>query len=207
MTVRPVVRFERVAPTSDALLAPSELARRDRLHQEADRIAYVAAHVLVRECAAELLGVAIDRVVIEQECPACGPRPPGQPQHGRPFVVGYPEVGVSLSHSRTHVAAVAASAGCGIDVERVVERVVETYPRAALTTAEAAWLDACADPAVGFTRLWVRKEALVKAGVAELGRVGELEVLQGDGPAAAAYGLELVEWSSGQAVGAVAFEA
>ncbi len=188
-----VVRFASVAEVSvDAELTGAERARHDRLRFAADRDAYRAAHLLVRACAGELLGVAPERVRLQQHCPRCG-----STDHGRPSIAGEPEVWVSLSHTRGHVAAVAATAACGIDVESVAGSI----PRAALTPRERTWLDAEPDPLRAFTRLWVRKEALVKAGVAD--EPGALDVLGPDaappgppaGPADRLGGFTLTDWA------------
>lgn len=193
MTV--VVRFAAVGEVDDGLLTDAERARRDRLVLPADRAAYAAAHVLVRECAAELLGVRAAEVVLAQRCPTCG----GE-DHGRPCVAGH-GIHVSLSHTQGRVAAVAATARCGIDVEPVH---AGPPPRGTLTDREAAWVAAQSDPGLPFTRLWVRKEALVKVGVVALEDAARFGVLGPDGPADEVAGVRLTEWYDGAAVGAVA---
>lgn len=184
-----VARFEAVGEREydAALLSPAERARHDRLRREDDRAAYVAAHVLARECTGELLGIPPAHVVLAQRCAECG-----REGHGVPRVVGHPAVHVSLSHARQYVAAVAAHAICGIDVELVREG-----PARALTAAEADRVAASADPATAYTTLWVRKEALVKAGAGSLGSLGTLDVLALDGSA-----WESGEWAAPGARGA-----
>lgn len=185
-----VVRFAAVTGTADlGLLTPSELERRSRLRDPRDRDAFAAAHVLVRECAGELLGAAPDQVRIEQHCQDCA-RP-----HGRPSVAGQPDIHVSLSHTRSRVAAAAAWSPCGVDVELV--RPVEPI-RSALTPPEQTWLVRQSDVATAFLRLWVRKEALVKAGLAPLGELHRLDALQ------LPADVSVTDWSGGDAVGAVA---
>ncbi|MEO9323377.1 4'-phosphopantetheinyl transferase superfamily protein [Nocardioides sp. C4-1] len=196
---RVVVRFADVGaavPTSG--LSTTELARHDALVDAADRAAYAAAHLLLRDVVGELVGVAAHEVALEQRCPTCGG------PHGRPRVVGHPGVHATLSHTRGAVAAVASSAPCGVDVERV--RPGLTAPPDVLTDAEAVWLGArpASTSAADLARLWVRKEALVKAGVTDLDGVGSLDVLADDGPATLAHGFELVTWEGGGAVGAAA---
>lgn len=162
-----VVRFEAVGgEPDDGPLTGAERARRDRLREPADRASYVAAHVLVRRCAAELLGVAVETVVVAQTCPDCG-----RDGHGPPRVVDAPEVRLSLSHARGVVAAVAAYGACGIDVEPVPDR---PLPAAALTPGETAWLAGRPDALRAAGELWTRKEALVKAGA---GRLDDLATL------------------------------
>lgn len=172
-----VVRFlavDQVLAGTGVTLTPYEQERHDRLREERDRAAYLAAHVLVRTCAAELLGAAPGSIELAQECPGC--RRTG---HGRPYVVGAPAVHVSLSHTRGWVAAIAADRPCGIDIEHV-RQVSPGVPRRVLSPAEQAWLADEADPVRSFTILWARKEALVKAGVGDLDDAARLEVLRDD---------------------------
>ncbi|MGH3354000.1 MAG: 4'-phosphopantetheinyl transferase family protein [Nocardioides sp.] len=212
-----VVRF---APLSEVdgdlgLLTAAELARHGRLIAEADKQAYAAAHVLVRECAAELLGTTRDEVRIVQRCARCG-----KTEHGAPSVAGS-TLRVSLSHTRGYVAAVAATRPCGIDVETV-----SRGPDRALSPREAAWVAGQDDAAYAFTRLWVRKEALVKAGHGDMaaaqridvlveqtgthGKHGEMAQARSDqaraglAPAEQVGDLGLVEWSDVGFIGAVA---
>jgi len=198
-SLRAFCRFAAVAEVvgPESVLTAAERSRRDRLVTPEDRAAYIAAHLLVRDCAAQLLGVAAADVELRQRCGRCGSE-----EHGAPYVPGsLLPLHVSLSHSRGYVAAVASRVPCGIDIE-VVHR--GDPPAASLSAREVAWVNA--QPAQGdaFTRLWTRKEALVKAGVAELADLAQLDVLGDDGPADRIAGLVLQEWSDGLAVGACA---
>lgn len=177
----------------DAALTPAETARRDRLVRPADRTAYTAAHLLVRACAADLLGVEPASLTLAQRCPSCG----GE-DHGRPRILDHPGVHVSLSHTRGQVAAVAAYSPCGVDVEAAPASV----PVSALTERERAWVSSQPNPPLAFARLWVRKEALVKTGVAA--RPDRIDALGPDGPADEVAGLRLTEWRASPALGAVA---
>ncbi|MDF1487218.1 4'-phosphopantetheinyl transferase family protein [Tessaracoccus caeni] len=184
----PVARFARVTGEEDAaLLTDLERERRDRLHRADDRAAFVAAHVLVRECAAELLGVGVREVTIVQRCADCGG------PHGRPTVAGFPEVHVSLSHSRGVVAAAAAWSPCGIDVEPL--RPISPIARV-LSASERSWLAHQPDPSAAFLRLWVRKEALVKAGFGTLDDPRSVDAIAPPVP--------VVDWVDHRAVGAFA---
>lgn len=181
------VRFAVVTGAEDAtLLNATERERCARLRQPDDRAAFVAAHVLLRECVASLLGLPPQGVTISQRCARCaGP-------HGRPTVIGHPGLYASLSHARTHVAAVAAWSPCGVDVEQA--RPMRPRPET-LTPDEHGWLAQQADPTAGL-RLWVRKEALVKAGVGTLDTLDAVDTL--------AYAGHLTDWSDPAAVGASA---
>lgn len=201
-SLRAFARFAAVGEVSGevAWLTGVERARRDRLVDPADRSAYVAAHLLVRQCAAQLLGSGPDELELRQWCATCG-----SGAHGAPSVwtTGDERVHVSLSHARGHVAAVAARVPCGIDVEPIRDR---TPPRGTLSEREAAWVAAQEQPGEAFTRLWVRKEALVKAGAGDLAQAAALDVLDllDEGRNDRAAGLTLQEWSDGAAVGVYA---
>ena len=178
----------------ESLLTAAERARRDRLVRPADRAAYVAAHLLVRECAAQLLGVDAGEIELRQRCASCGSE-----RHGAPYVAGILlPLHVSLSHAAGHVAAVAAHAPCGIDVETARSA---PPPRGVLSGPEEAWVAGEADAGRAFTRLWVRKEALVKAGAGSLEKADTVDVLAGGRPSDRASGFVLQEWSDGAAVG------
>ncbi|MFT3875160.1 MAG: 4'-phosphopantetheinyl transferase superfamily protein [Propioniciclava sp.] len=183
-----VVRFETVTGDEDAgLLTAAERQRRDLLRFAADREAFVAAHVLVRRCAGALLGCDPAEIEIVQRCAECGG------PHGRPSVLGSPGVYVSLSHTRGWVAACAAFVPCGIDVE-VIRPVAPIA--SVLTGYERAWMAAQPDAQATFLRLWVRKEALVKAGFGTLDHLAGLDALRPPG--------QVSDWSGGDAVGACA---
>lgn len=169
-----VVRFLAVdeALAGPALrLTATEQVRHDRLRAERDRRSYLAAHRLVRVCAAELVGADPADVELAQQCPECR-----LTDHGRPYVVGAPEVHVSLSHTRGWVAAMASRSVCGIDVEQVRE-VSSGVPRRVLAAGEQAWVADQPDPTRAFAVLWARKEALVKAGVGSIDDAARLDVL------------------------------
>lgn len=191
-----IVRFATVAEVDAdlGLLTAAERARHERLVAEADKQAYAAAHVLVRECAAELLGTRRAEVVIEQRCERCG-----SVEHGAPSVAGAEAVRVSLSHARGRVAAVAATRRCGIDVERI-----SRGPDRALSPRETAWVAGQEDAAYAFTRLWVRKEALVKAGHGSMAAAQRLDVLAEDGPADRIGDVRITQWEGAGFLGAVA---
>ncbi|WP_369389838.1 4'-phosphopantetheinyl transferase superfamily protein [Streptomyces sp. CG1] len=160
-------------------LAPYERDRAARLPAGERREDYLAAHVLVRLCAARFLGVDPAALMLGQRCAECG----GE-DHGRPFLRDRPDVGVSLSHTRGAVAAAAGPGPVGVDVEDASDAVFS--PRVAarvLAPAELAVVHADPDPARAFLRLWVRKEALVKVGVTTLGRLRGIDLAASGAPA------------------------
>ncbi|WP_405012625.1 4'-phosphopantetheinyl transferase family protein [Kitasatospora sp. NBC_01539] len=180
------------------LLTPVERERADRFRTAQLRDDFVAAHLLVRLCAARLLDVPVTVPVLEQYCPDCR-----QAGHGVPRLTGRPEIGLSMSHT-TGTAAVAAGPGpVGVDVESTEKARVgaELYDRV-LTAAEAAAIAAHPDPRAAFLRQWVRKEALIKIGRATLDSMAGLDLsalpLDETGPGPAAHrwqDLCLTEWA------------
>lgn len=151
------------------LLSPAERERMARLRRSGDREDFLAAHLLIRECAGRLLGVDPVDVSIVQRCATCGG------PHGRPEVVGHPGVGASLAHSRGVVAAAAGRVPLGIDVEAyppagepAAGDLAANDLAAVLTTAEVAAIESAPDSARAVLLAWARKEACLKAGLVDL---------------------------------------
>ncbi|MEV4091046.1 4'-phosphopantetheinyl transferase family protein [Streptosporangium saharense] len=191
------------SPAALDLLTDVERERAARFLHESHRRDFVAAHLLVRRCAARLTGVPEDRLTLLQHCDRCGPG------HGRPYLAEIPKLGVSLSHTGGYVCAAAGPGRIGVDAERV--------PGGPFEEAIAAQALAPAErPLVtdneALIRLWVRKEALIKRG--ELAMEGlrstDLSALPLDGGQDGQRHLEwegrhLLEWrtTSGVAVSVV----
>ena len=184
------------------LLTKSEQRRSAALHHPADRDDYIAAHLLVRWCAAELTGQTPESLEVVQRCLLCG-----SGLHGRPSLVGLPGVHVSLAHTRGVVVAAAGWAPVGVDVERVSTDGVEMGEGSlrlipeVLTPAEVSLTQKATNVHVAFLRHWVRKECLVKMGVATLDTMRAIDLSSVtekvvDGPRTVCmYGpLHLVDW-------------
>ncbi|MFF5204437.1 4'-phosphopantetheinyl transferase superfamily protein [Streptosporangium sp. NPDC000396] len=143
------------SPAGMDLLTDVERERAANFRHECDRRDFVAAHLLVRRCAAKITGVPEDRLTLLQHCDHCGPG------HGRPYLAEVPELGVSLSHSHGYVCAAAGPGRIGVDAEHV--------PAGPLDKSLASHALAPSErPLVrdneALIRLWVRKEALIKRG-------------------------------------------
>jgi 4'-phosphopantetheinyl transferase len=144
---------------AEALLTGAELARAGAFRQPSDRSDFVAAHALVRLCAArQLPGVEADGLTVVQRCAQCGGA------HGRPMLLEAPRLAVSLTHTQGYVAAVAGFGPVGIDAEMTTRRHDLAAAELALHPSELDAVKAAADPPLAFLRQWVRKEALVKLG-------------------------------------------
>jgi 4'-phosphopantetheinyl transferase len=173
--------------------------------ERARREARLAAHLLVRWCAARMTGRPLTAFEVRHRCAECG-----SADHGRPFLDGVPELHVSLAHRPGAVVAAVGTAPVGVDVE-----LVDTRPGAAvpvpdlLSPGELAQVRQAEDPALAFLRLWVRKECLVKLGVATLDSLSTVDLagtvgrrLAGGGTVTRFGRLHLADWVDG-ATGAV----
>ncbi|MFJ8039909.1 4'-phosphopantetheinyl transferase family protein [Kitasatospora sp. NPDC096147] len=192
----------------EGLLTEVERGRAARFRKDSTRDDFVAAHVLVRECAARLLGTEAAALTLLQLCPDCE-----QEGHGRPFIADHPEVQVSLSHGRGVVAAAAGFGPVGVDVEQPARGLVAEVAERVLAPAELAVLKEHPEPERAFLRFWVRKEALIKIGRATLDTLAELDLsavpLDGSPVRGTWEGLHLLDWvdeARGAVVGVVAAE-
>jgi 4'-phosphopantetheinyl transferase len=151
-----------------ALLDPAERARADAFARPLDRARFTVVRAALRRAVGAATGVAPAQVRLL----------PGP--HGKPEATG---VHVNVSHTDgLALVALSPAAPVGVDVERRAPS-----PRDAdladryFSPAEAARVRAAPDPGAAFLRLWVRKEAALKATGRGLG--GGLEVEVGDGSA------------------------
>ncbi|MFB0626335.1 4'-phosphopantetheinyl transferase superfamily protein [Streptomyces sp. AB3(2024)] len=148
----------------EGLLAPWERRRLAGIRVPGRRDDVLAARLLVRLCVARHTGLTLHESAPAQLCPGCG-----RHGHGRPYLRVRPGLGVSMSHADGLVAAAVGPGAVGIDVEpstrrpgppRVLRRLL---PEADLREAGAG-----PDPGPALLRLWVRAEALLKAGRRDL---------------------------------------
>ena len=203
--MKTVLRYARspavLAEVADAraLLTAAEQERAAGFGPAADRDAYLAAHVLVRLCAAQALGAEPGELTVVQRCDTCGG------PHGRPTLVEAPGVCVSWSHTRGGVAAVAGRGPVGVDIEGLRGRDFALLRRKTLTPGELNWADAQPNPDAAFLRLWTRKEALIKVGRLTLGRMARADLV-GDAAAPVAHwaGFRFLDWSFEEFVGSCA---
>lgn len=159
-----------LAGESERWLTPMERQRANRFQFADDRESFLAAHALVRTCAAELLDVAPDALTLVQRCATCGG------PHGKPRLLGHPDLTVTLSHTRGYVAAAASYRLVGVDVDVVSERPLDwSLVRSVLSPAEADEVAAGPDSVCKFVRRWVRKECLIKVGAADLEQMAQAD--------------------------------
>ena len=82
-------------------------------------------------------------------------------EHGKPFLLHYPEVHFNLSHCKNGIAVVVDFSPVGIDIESFRKGNTALIDRT-MNSAEAEWIRASADPVETFTEFWTKKEAVVK---------------------------------------------
>lgn len=82
-------------------------------------------------------------------------------EHGKPSIIGRPDLHFSLSHCREAAICVLSDRPVGIDIESV-GRYNERLVRYTMNEEEMAQILASNRPDIAFTRLWTQKEAVLK---------------------------------------------
>ena len=82
-------------------------------------------------------------------------------EHGKPSIVGHPEIHFNLSHCKEAVACVIDSSPVGVDVESIREY-KDGLASYTMNEAELEEIAQASDTAAAFIRLWTMKEATVK---------------------------------------------
>lgn len=163
------------AARAPAMLTPDERSRAARFRQSDDRRSYVCSHEALRVLLGRAQGRPFDDRPFET-----GPQ-------GKPFVPGAPHFNLSRAGARAAVG-VSAEGAIGVDIERVARgaRSVDVG-ESRFSPAERAWLDRARDVEARlhrFLRLWVIREALLKArGVGLTGDLADGDIaIDGDEP-------------------------
>jgi 4'-phosphopantetheinyl transferase len=134
-----------------SLLSPAEAERMRRFHRHADRDRFAVAWSMVRSVLGELTQTDPRELTFDRRCAHCG-----DPQHGKPRLASEgPDFSLSHSHDRV-VLAIADAGLVGVDVEDAGHDVDELAPLILHPD----------EPVVRgreLLRVWVRKEAVLKA--------------------------------------------
>lgn len=100
-------------------------------------------------------------------------------EHGKPYLIRYPEVHFNLSHSKNGIAVVVDFSPVGIDIESFRKSNLSLLQKT-MNPAESAWIRASSDPVEAFTQYWTKKEAVVK--LRGTGLIDDLHhILDGEG--------------------------
>jgi 4'-phosphopantetheinyl transferase len=143
-----------------SVLDAEERRRAAALQQSADRLSYIAAHILLRELLGQRLGLAAEDVAYRREqCPSCGG------PNGRPALDGDARsLHFSISRSGGLVLIAIASVPVGVDVEVFPHDETPSEVSSLLHADERSEIASAApsERTEVFTRLWTRKEAYLK---------------------------------------------
>ena len=133
-----------------ALKEISEQRREQALkfrHEQGQRLC-VLAYQLLKQGLREAYGIT-DNPVFEYN------------EHGKPSIVGHPEIFFNLSHCKEAAACVISDRPVGIDVESI-QRYKESLVRYTMNDEEVRRIESSSDPASAFIRFWTMKEAVTK---------------------------------------------
>ena len=82
-------------------------------------------------------------------------------EHGKPSIVGHPDICFNLSHCKEAVVCVISDLPVGVDVESIREY-KESLVRYTMNDEEIREIEPSENPAATFIRLWTMKEATMK---------------------------------------------
>lgn len=119
-----------------------------RFKHEQGRRLCVLAYLLLKQGLREEYGI-MDNPVFEYN------------EHGKPFIVGHPEIFFNLSHCKEAVACAISDQPVGIDVESV-RAYKERLGRYTMNDEEVRDIETSDQPDTTFIRLWTMKEATMK---------------------------------------------
>lgn len=82
-------------------------------------------------------------------------------EHGKPFIVGRPDIHFNMSHCREAALCVLADRPVGADIESI-RQYKDSLARYTMSDEELQRIASAERPDVEFTRLWTMKEAVLK---------------------------------------------
>ena len=82
-------------------------------------------------------------------------------EHGKPAIVGHPEIHFNMSHCREAAICVLSDKPVGVDIESI-GRYKESLARYTMNDAEMELIERAERREVAFVRLWTLKEAVLK---------------------------------------------
>ena len=103
----------------------------------------------------------------------------GHNEHGKPYLLKYPDIHFNLSHCKEAVAVAVDFSPVGIDVESFRQGSLGLINKT-MNRTEAEWIRSSSAPTETFVQFWTKKEAVLK--LRGTGIVDDLhQVLDGDG--------------------------
>lgn len=82
-------------------------------------------------------------------------------EHGKPFIVGHPDIHFNMSHCREAAICAVSNEPIGVDVESIRE-FNDSLIRYTMNEREVQEIEQAERPDVAFIRLWTMKEAVLK---------------------------------------------
>jgi len=141
-------KFFEVTAQMNSLLSEQRVNKIVKLRSERDRINCALVYLLLRKALFDEFG--IDEAVEF-----------GFGNFRKPYLIGYPEIFFSLSHSYDVAACVVAGEEVGVDVQKIT-RVSDKAAKRVLTVNEYAEFSLHSDPDDYFCRVWTMKESYIK---------------------------------------------
>ena len=138
----------------------AEQRRAGRYRQRMDRQRSLTGAWLLRTAVAAQTGERPSNVLLDRTCADCGQ------QHGRPRLPAGAGIEISVSHAGERVAVALTRLGeVGVDVEHapLADHFDHELAENTLSPRELSIVEGSGRPGADFLRLWVRKEALLKA--------------------------------------------
>jgi len=137
-------------PLDEALRQLSEQRREQalRFRHELGRRTCAAAYLLLCQGLRQEYGIT--------ELPLFG-----YGEHGKPYIVGHPEIHFNMSHCREAAICVLSHQPVGVDVESV-RSFSDSLISYAMNDEEAAIISQAARPDLAFIKIWTQKEAVLK---------------------------------------------
>lgn len=135
---------------SDALNEISEQRREQAVKfkfEQGQRLC-VLAYQLLKQCLFEEYGISGNPVFEYNE-------------HGKPSIIGHPEIFFNLSHCKEAAACVVSDTPVGIDVESIREY-RDSLVNYTMNDEEVRLIETSDNPAAAFIRLWTMKESTMK---------------------------------------------
>ena len=108
----------------------------------------VLAYQLLKQGLQEAYGITENPVFVYNE-------------HGKPSIVGHPEICFNLSHCKEAAVCVISDKSVGVDVESIREY-KESLVNYTMNDEEVSLIKSAENPAAAFIRLWTMKEATMK---------------------------------------------
>lgn len=144
-TSEPFSIFEKYLP----LVSEERQKRIERFRFDKDKTISLFAELLIRNEISRQLDISSGTIEF------------GYSEHGKPYLMNYPDYHFSVSHSGNCIAFVSGNASIGIDVEQIGDRNLDIAKRF-FTENEFEFIKNSKEPQSLFYQIWTAKEAYVK---------------------------------------------